>query len=509
MRPPRWAIAAPALVVFTLASAPIAARPATTAQSTQAQTSKPQATPPAAKPTPTPAPKKVQLPTAGPVLGASYTGDLDGMVKRRVIRAGVVYSKTHYFIDKGVQRGAAYEALKLFEDQINTQYKTSTLKVNVVFVPMSRDALLPALVDGKLDVVAAMLTVTPDRQKVVDFSDPTRTNVSEVVVTGPGAAAIASVDDLSGKEVFVRQSSSYYQSLVALNDRLKAAGKPLVTLKAAPETFEDEDILEMLNAGLVKICVVDDYMATFWKQVFPAIVLHNDLTLRTGGNIAVAMRKNSPQLMAAANAWIKKNGPKTMFGNMMTQRYLVGTKYVKNATADADMKRFKDMVGLFQKYGDQYHLDWILMAAQGYQESQLNQSAKSQVGAVGVMQVLPSTGKDMNVGDVHEVDPNIHAGVKYIRYMIDTYYKDEPMDDLNKALFAFASYNAGPGRMRQLRKDAAAQGLNPNLWFNNVEQVVSQKIGRETVTYVSNIYKYYIAYKLSQDAVNAKKTSFK
>jgi membrane-bound lytic murein transglycosylase MltF len=508
MRPPRWAIAGPALLICALAGALIVARTATTAQPTPAQTSKPQATPPAAKPTPTPAPGKVQLPVpAG--LPRVYTGDLDGMVKRRVIRAGVVYSKTHYFIDKGVQRGAAYEALKLFEDQINAQYKTGTLKVNVVFVPMSREALLPALVDGRLDVVAAMLTVTPDRQKLVDFSDPTRTNVSEIVVTGPGAPAIASADDLSGKEVFVRQSSSYYQSLVALNDRLKTAGKPPVTLKSAPETFEDEDILEMVNAGLVKICVVDDYMATFWKQVFPAIVLHNDLTLRTGGTIAVAMRKNSPQLMAAANAWIKKNGPKTMFGNMITQRYLASTKFVKNATADADLKRFRDMVAMFQKYGDQYHLDWILMAAQGYQESQLNQSVKSQVGAVGVMQVLPSTGKEMNVGDVHEIDPNIHAGVKYIRYMIDTYYKNEPMDELNKALFAFASYNAGPGRIRQLRKETSAQGLDPNIWFNNVEQVVSQKIGRETVTYVSNIYKYYIAYKLSQEAVNAKKTSFK
>jgi membrane-bound lytic murein transglycosylase MltF len=506
MRPPGWAIAGPALLVCTLAGALVAARTAATARPTQAQTSKPQATPPAAKPTPTPAPRKVQLPTPG---GTAYTGDLDGMVKRRVIRAGVVYSKTHYFIDKGVQRGAAYEALKLFEDQINAQYKTGTLKVNVVFMPMSREALLPALVDGKLDVVAAMLTVTPDRQKLVDFSGPTRTNVSEIVVTGPGAPAIASPDDLSGKEVFVRQSSSYYQSLIALNDRLKAAGKPPVTLKPAPETFEDEDILEMANAGLVKICVVDDYMASFWKQVFPAVVLHNDLTLRTGGSIAVAMRKNSPKLMAAANGWIKKNGPKTMFGNMVTQRYLTSTKYVKNATADADMKRFRNMVAMFQKYGDRYHLDWILMAAQGYQESQLNQSAKSQVGAVGVMQVLPSTGKDMNVGDVHEIDPNIHAGVKYIRYMIDTYYKNEPMDDLNKALFAFASYNAGPGRIRQLRKETSAQRLDPNVWFNNVEQVVSQKIGRETVTYVSNIYKYYIAYKLSQEAVDAKKTSFK
>src|SRR5262249_40317 len=168
-----------------------------------------------------------------------------------------------------------------------------------------------------------------------------------------------------------------------------------VTLKPAPETLEDDDILEMVNAGLVKIAVVDDYMATFWKQVFPAVALHNDIALRSGGNIAVAMRKNSPKLMAEANAWVKKNGPKTMFGNTLLNRYLVSTKFVKNAAADADQARFKTMVELFKKYGEQYHLDFLLMAAQGYQESQLNQSAKSSVGAVGVMQVRLSTGADM------------------------------------------------------------------------------------------------------------------
>ena len=495
MRYARRAVAGFTLLLLTLAV------PATA----DAQTAKPQTTPP---PTKGPAPQGAGKPgLSTDVVIQKWTGDLDGMIKRRRIRAGVVYSRTHYFVDKGVQRGIAYESLKLFEDDINTKFKTGNLKVHVVFVPLSRDELLPALQDGRVDIVAAMLTVTPERQKLVDFSDPTRSGVNEVVVTGPGAPALATVDDLSGKEVFVRQSSSYFQSLTTLNDKLKAAGKPLVVLKPAPETFEDDDILEMVNAGLVKFAVVDDYMATFWKQVFTSVTVRNDLPLRTGGNIAVAMRKNSPQLMAETNGWIKRNGPKSLFGNTLLNRYLVSTKFVKNATSDADRARFQTMVELFKKYGAQYNLDWLLMAAQGYQESQLKQDAKSPVGAVGVMQVLPSTGADMKVGDVHQLDPNIHAGVKYIRFMEDTYFKDDPMDDLNKGLMAFASYNAGPGRIRTLRKEAAAKGLNPNVWFNNVEQVVSARIGRETVTYVSNIYKYYVAYKLSLELIEKKKTA--
>jgi len=443
----------------------------------------------------------------GPAIREKWTGDLDGMVKRRVIRAGVTYSRTHYFIDQGTQRGIAYESLKLFEDELNAKYKTGNLKIHVVFLPMSRDQLLPALADGRVDIVAAMLTVTPERQQLIDFTDPTRANVSEIVVTGPGAESITKPDDLSGREVFVRKSSSYYQSLLALNDQLAKAHKKPVVLKPAPETLEDDDLLEMANAGLVKNVVVDDYMAEFWKQVLPDIVLHKDVALRTGGNIAVAVRKGSPQLTAAVNDWIKRNGPRSMFGNMISSRYLASTKFVKNATAQADMARFKSLVASFQKYGAEYKLDWLLMAAQGYQESGLKQDAKSSVGAVGVMQVLPSTAKDLKVGDISQTDANIHAGVKYIRFMIDQYFKDEPMDDLNKGLFAFASYNAGPGRIRQLRKETEQRGLNPNVWFNNVEQVVSDKIGRETVTYVSNIYKYYIAYDLARQVMERKKST--
>ena len=149
------------------------------------------------------------------------------------------------------------------------------------------------------------------------------------------------------------------------------------------------------------------------------------------------------------------------------------------------------------------------MAAQGYQESGLDQNVKSKVGAVGAMQVMPATGKDMNVGDITQIEPNIHAGVKYIRFVIDQYFKNEPMDRLNKGLFAFASYNAGPARVRQLRAEAQKTGLDPNVWFNNVERVAAQRIGRETVQYVSNIYKYYVAYQLALNETQARRGEIK
>ena len=430
------------------------------------------------------------------MLGKTFTGDLDEMVARRMIRVGVTFSRTFYFVDKGVQRGAIYEYGKLFEDELNKKLKTGNVKVNVVFVPLPRDLLGRALTEGKVDLVLAQVTIRPELQALVNFTNPTRTNVSEVVVTGPGASAIASADDLSGKDVFARTDSKYYASLVALNGRLKANGKAPAAIQEIPGNLEDDDVLEMVNAGLIPITVVDDYLADFWKKIFTNLTVHDTVALRTGASLAVPVRKGNPKLAAELNAFLAKNGLGTAFGNMMEKRYLVSTKFAKQATSEAERKKFLALAEFFKKYSAQYQLDYLLMAAQGYQESQLDQNAKSQVGAIGVMQLMPATGKDMKVGDITQTEANIHAGVKYMRFMIDQYFKDEPMDKLNKGLFAFASYNAGPGRVRQLRREAEKRGLDPNVWFGNVEQIASERVGRETVTYVSNIYKYYVAYKL-------------
>ena len=428
-----------------------------------------------------------------------FTGDFKELVARRLIRVGVTYNRTHYFVDQGQERGLTFESLKLFEGDLNTEQKTGNLKVHVVLLPMSRDQLYSALTAGKVDMVAAMVTVTPEREKLVSFSIPTRTGVNEVVVTGPGAPPLASLDDLSGQEVFVRKNSIYAESLAALNQKLQAAGKPPAVLVDAPEVLEDDDVLEMVNAGLAPITIVDDYLAGFWSKVFKEIKVRNDLALRSDGTLAVAFRKENPQLRQVVDTWIKKHGKGDAFRNVIERRYLDSVKYAKNAAAETERRKLQAVIDLFKKYGEQYKLDYLLMAAQGYQESTLDQNVKSPVGAIGVMQVMPPTGKELNVGDITEVQANIHAGVKYMRFMMDRYYADEPMDDLNKALMTFASYNAGPGRVRQLRRETKERGLNPNVWFGNVERIASERIGRETVTYVSNIFKYYVAYRLLSD----------
>jgi membrane-bound lytic murein transglycosylase MltF len=331
----------------------------------------------------------------------------------------------------------------------------------------------------------------------------------ELVVTGPVAPAITTADDLAGQTVHVREHSTYYESLETLNAALKQQGKAAVEIKFLPGNLEDEDILEMVNAGLVKITVVDDHVANFWKQIFTRITVHDQAAVRTGGVVAMALRRGSPQLKAELDAFVKTHGKGTAFGNTVFRKYLQNVRYAKAATSEVEIAKFNKIVEFFRKYGDKYDMDWLLMAAQGYQESGLNQTVKSPVGAIGVMQVMPATGKDMNVGDISQLEPNIHAGVKYIRFVIDQFFKNEPMDNLNKGLFAFASYNAGPGRVRQLRAEAQKTGLDPNVWFNNVERVAARRIGRETVQYVSNIYKYYVAYQLTWAEREARRSTQK
>ena len=452
-----------------------------------------------------PTPARAQLDTVRRWLGfehaqRTWMGDLDGMIERRQIRLLVVPSRTFYFVDRGTQRGIDYDLGQEIQKEIQQKTGRKLLAVEVIYVPVRRDEILPALIQGKGDVAAANLTITPERQQWVDFSAPLVRDASEIVVTGPSSPEIRSVDDLAGQEIFVRLSSSYFQSLWHLNQDFGRRGLPPVRVKAAPEELEDEDLLEMVGAGLVGIAVVDDHKAEFWAQVLPKLVLHPDVKLRSGVEIALAFRKQSPQLQAFLDDFSRRHGKGTLFGNQKFKQYLQSTQYVKDATSQEEYAKLLRMIQVFQKYGAQYDFDWLMLAAQGYQESRLDQKVKSRVGAVGVMQVMPSTGKEMGVGDIQQTEENIHAGTKYLRGVLDRYFADAELDGLNRQLFAFASYNAGPAKIAKLRKEAQKRGLDPNVWFNNVERVAAERVGQEPVRYVANIYKYYVAYRLIVDA---------
>ncbi|MDJ0958741.1 MAG: lytic transglycosylase F [Arenicellales bacterium] len=437
-----------------------------------------------------------------------WTGDFDGMVERRLLRVLVVYNKTMYFLDGADQHGLTYDMMVEFEKFIKKKIDTGNIPIRIVFIPVTRDQLLPKLAEGQGDLAVANLTITSERSELVSFTDPVLQDVKELVVTGPSAPEVKVLDDLSGKTVHVRPSSSYFESLQLLNKQLAEEGKDPVELVEADEQLEDADLLEMVNAGIIDMVVVDSHKAHFWKDIFSDITVHDDIAVNTGGEIAWAIRKNSPKLAKLANEFIKDHKKGTMVGNMLYKRYLKDNKWIKNSVSEQEMKKLVEVINVFREYAEQYDFDWLMLVAMGYQESGLDHSKRSKAGAIGIMQMMPATASDPNVAikDITKLSNNVHAGTKYLRFLKDRYFNVPEIDDVNRTLLAFASYNAGPARINKLREEAKQKGLDPNVWFDNVEVVAAKRIGRETVSYVGNIYKYYVAYRLYVDRLDVRET---
>jgi len=439
-----------------------------------------------------------------------WTGDFDQMLERRIIRVLAPYSRTLYYVDKGHERGITASLVREFERYVNRRYakQLGNRPLTVILIPSTRDKLLPGLAEGRGDIAAGNLTETEERLKVVDFVAPQdRKPVRELIVTGPVSPELATLDDLSGKTVHVRKASSYYESLVALSARLTKERKAPVKLVELPDALEDEDALEMLAAGLFELAVVDDWKALLWARILPKIKVREDLVLRDEGHTGWAIRKGSPKLEGVLTDFyrgvVKRQG--VIESRLAEQQRRV--KHIRNNTAGAEWKRFQATVRLFEKYGARYSFDPLMLTAQGYQESRLRQDARSHAGAIGVMQIMPDTGNELRVGDIHELEPNIHGGAKYMNQLMTRYFADANFSEHDRTLFAFASYNAGPGAISRMRGEAAKGGLDPDKWFDNVEVVVGRRIGAETTTYVRNIFKYYVAYKLALDAQEAARTA--
>ena len=428
---------------------------------------------------------------------AAFTGDLNAMVKRRVIRVLTVYGPGRYYLDDGAKGVTAEYATRL-EKVVNEAYDTGHLKVVVLVLPVARDELFPALVSGRGDIIMAGTTITDERKEGVAFTIPSSKPLKEILITGPSAPAITSLDDLSGKSVYLRPSSSYAESVQQLNARLAAKGKAPITIEPMSELLEDEDLIEMVNAGLLPWTIVDSYKPVQWHGVFTQLKVRNDLVFREGARLGWAVRKENKQLKQFLDNFLKDNKEGTLFGNILKNRYVRDFDWAGNAYAETELQRYRDLEALFRRHGVSYGIDPALLAAQGFQESRLDQSVRSRAGAIGVMQLLPSTAADKNVGipDIHEVDPNIEAGAKYLAFLKRRYFNHDDIDTLNGSLLALAAYNAGPAKVRRLQEAARNRGYDPNRWFDNVEVIAAEQIGRETVQYVSNIFKYYLTYQM-------------
>jgi membrane-bound lytic murein transglycosylase MltF len=454
----------------------------------QAKTAVQQAAAPAAN---------AQAPITVPAPYGRHTDDLDGMLKRQNIRALVVPNPIAFFYDKGQPMGVTYEALYAFQQFVNARRRRGALPILVTFIPVRPDQLEAALLQGVGDVIAYGVVVTPERQREAGFTTPIMTGVSQVIVSGPNFGSVSSVEDLAGKQVYVNPLAASYESLKQINSKLHGEGKPPIVIKEAAEHLTEDDIIQMVNAGIVPATVASSTRAKLWSQVLPHLIVHKDAVIASNEQLAWVVRKNNPQLQRLLDEFIAPRAVGTSFGNTVLRRYLQNTKWITNSTSAEEMKKFDALSDIFKKYAGQYNFSYLMIMAQGYQESRLDQNTRFR-DAIGIMQVNPklAAASPINVHDVNITSNNIEAGVKMLRQIEDQYFNDPGIDPLDKTLMVFASYNAGPNRIAELRQKAREQGLDPDKWFDNVELTVAQNVGQVTVNYVNNIYKYYIAYKL-------------
>jgi membrane-bound lytic murein transglycosylase MltF len=441
----------------------------------------------------------------------SYKEDLNDLLKRRYIRVLTTLNQTNFFLHHGKFFGHEYEIVKGYEKELNKGKKGKDLHTVIEFIPVDHDELIAKLVDGYGDIAAAGLTITDSRRRLVDFTIPYLTGVDEVIVTHKQAFIPPTIEDLAGRRVFVRKSSSYFESLTTLNKKLQISGKRPVEIIAADENLETEDILELVNTGAVEFTVSDSHIANIWSGVFPNLVILKDLKLRSGGEIAWMIRKNSPKLKASLNTFLKKHQKGTLLGNIYFKRYYEENPWIKNPLSSDRNKTLLKHKKLLKKYADRYGFDWLLIAALAYQESRFDHTKKNKSGAVGLMQILPSTGKDKNIGirNVHLLENNVHAGVKYLAFLKEKYFNNPLIRPRDQVRLALAAYNAGPAKIQRVRSKTKQMGLDPNRWFRNVELATLKIVGQETVRYVSDINKYYVIYRFTSEVSETREKEMK
>ena len=415
-------------------------------------------------------------------------------LSRNEIRIAVPYDPTIYVDAKGKPTGISVQVAKNFGMWLSENYKR---KISVTLVPTLPGKLIDSLDTGAADIAFGYLGQYHDRLNFpVYLSTSHAEHQKQVLVSAHNSPLINSADDLSGKLVCLgRQVRS--NALMKLNEKLAQEGRAPVILYKDQVGLDDEAMLQMVNDGLIPYAMGTEFRVDLWKPYLTNVKVYQDIRYDIGGNIGWAIRSK--------DKWLQEDIGSFSSSELNTEALLMfdqdAFKNQKSGLKDPKGKeewaRFVSMRPIFEKYGNQYHLNPLLLASFGFQETMLNQALISPGGAIGVMQLNAATGDAMNVGNIHEVDSNIHAGAKYLNDLVSDNFKEDGLDNSNRTLFAIASYNLGPKNIEKARNEAARRGFDPNKWFLNVEMTTAALFGMMTMNYVRNVYKYFVVYQLS------------
>ncbi|MGN1393165.1 MAG: transglycosylase SLT domain-containing protein [Succinivibrionaceae bacterium] len=445
-----------------------------------------------------------------------HFGDLSNIIERQTFRVLVSYDNISFFMNKGKQDGLYIALMREFKQYLRKK-NSKAKNLKIYFIP-THESEMPRLIAQGYGDIAMSILPTEELEKYVDMSIPEKLWIKEIIVSNKGGRAIKKIEDLSGLQITVRKKSSYYQSLKNINSLLLAKNLPLINILIANEYLTDVDLVRMVSNGDIRNTVINNSKLIVWKRLFKDVNFSDNLPIKVNGSFVWIMRHGSPELFKIINKFLRKYRDGTPMGSPIYARYMrtspsyeMRYQRKENEWLGINEDSFTKYTELFKTYGDKFKIDWMLLLAQSYQESTLNPKATSSRGAVGLMQILPSTAKEkyINVDKVEHLDNNVHAGTKYLRYMLDNYFGQNDLAQGEKILFALASYNAGPNRITRYRKEAYEKGLDPNKWFDNVEKIAEQHGAYETVNYVKNISSLYIsyqkAYKMNQEKKNIPK----
>jgi membrane-bound lytic murein transglycosylase MltF len=339
--------------------------------------------------------------------------------------------------------------------------------------------------------------VTDARRAQVAFSAPYLRDVDELVVASKAAPPLETVDGLAGRRVHVVRGSSFAAHLRNLSEKLVARGRPPIDVVEVDPRLDVEDLLEMVHAGIFELTVADEHVAQLWAQVLDGIVVREELALSDGGEIAWAVRPDSRELLASLDAFVAQNRRGSLLGNIVFRRYFENTRWIRNPVDPEGLASFDRYGPLLRIYAERYGFSWLQMVALAFQESGLNHERVSPRGAVGLMQLLPSTAASLGFPDPRNLEQNVHAGCKYMALLRDVVGQERPLAPDARLDLALAAYNMGRGRLRYVRRMASERGLDPDVWFDNVELMALERVGQEPVRYVANVNRFYVAYALA------------
>lgn len=437
-----------------------------------------------------------------PVQHQAQSRDLDSIRGDGVLRVLVNQSRNSSGGVKGQEIGVEYHRLQAFEEYLNTQApgaKRLTFKV----VPTAKNQLLAALQRGEGDLIAPGELLDTSGAKGVQASQPIVRDVPLILVGVRGQRSLRHIEQLSGRTLTLPAGSAADQALHELNRRLELRKLPPVKIEWVDPSLAVEDVLEMVQAGIYPLTLVEQPIAERWARVLPGLRLDRGLTVKTQDDISWYLRDDAPQLRGSVDRFLATYKP-AAGADLAFEKAYKDMYRLNNPLVLGNVSKLEALRPVLQRHADAQGIDWLDLAALAFKESKLEPRAKGSGGATGLLQITPSAARRVGVADIRSTDTNVKAAARYMALIQRKFFASSRVNERERMAFVLAAYNLGPERVQRMRKEARKRGLNPNQWFFQTERIAMEQGGANVVTFVNNVNKYYLAFDRQRDRLESK-----